>query len=80
MTAQSLKEPRDKNANVTVYQEEWKWGEKKLQGRVADRAHTSGCAEQHNTHARIYSVCISVGDETLAYKLAQYDVCHDAAR
>lgn len=31
-------------------------GEKKLQGRVADRTHTSGCAVQHNTHTHRFTV------------------------
>lgn len=50
-----LREPRDKNANVMVYQE-WKCGGKKLQGRVADRTHTSGCAMQHNTRTERFTV------------------------
>lgn len=59
-----LKEPRDKNANVTVYQggvevggkAEGGWGGEKLQGRVADRTHTSGCTVQHNSHTQGFTV------------------------
>lgn len=54
---------------------------KKLQGRAADRTHTSGRAEQHNTHTWIYSICISGGDENPAWRISGgVIVCDDIAR